>query len=106
MLEDFLDGELEAELQDLTAKSEELILSEQQALKQLEQSPSVTGPFKQEAASASPSPSPAPAPIEDEEENLMESEIVIEETPKSTKIIQKSGFSASHAFSPLPGKIC
>ena len=71
MLEDFLDGELEAELQDLTAKSEELILSEQQALKQLEQSPSVTGPFKQEAASASPSPSPAPAPIEDEEENLM-----------------------------------
>ena len=60
------------------------------ATKGLDQSPSMTGPFKQQAGENL------------SEENLNDSEIVKEETPKNPKIIQTSGFSASHSFVPPP----
>ena len=60
------------------------------ATKGLDQSPSMTGPFKQQ---------PEENLID---ENLNDSEIVKEETPKNPKIIQTSGFSASHSFAPPP----
>ena len=50
----------------------------------------MTGPFKQQ---------PEENLID---ENLNDSEIVKEETPKNPKIIQTSGFSASHSFAPPP----
>lgn len=56
----------------------------------LDQSPSMTGPFKQDQAENL------------SEENLNDSEIVKEETPKNPKIIQTSGFSASHSIGPPP----